>query len=427
MRREFGLIGVIVTVVGYVIGASIFLLPGQLASSVGPAVVISYSLAAIIALFACISAAQIGSLYPKAGAGFIAISKLVSPLGGFLTIWLMLAAYIFAIALIASGFAEYFVELLPAVNKSVAAYGVVLLFGILNLGGAANLVKIQAAIVIAFMIALVAVSMGGLINTDTALLSPFIPSGFDAVIFAVVPAFFSYGGFMVVMEMAGEIKNPARNIPLGLAVSFIIVLLTYIALSFALVGNIHWQEFATMNAPVSKLADILFGGIGSTIITVAAVGAAATSVNALILVASRDIIALANAGLAPLILSPDNSATNSPALSVLVVMVFAVFSLMLGQTVMEYAVWVSAITLVYQAIIGVALLFVFKNAHEEYQKSHFKINEKWLMFWGTGSIIISLAFLFLVFQGNSGRTIGAVIYLIIGIIYYLFQTKKGRA
>ena len=41
MRREFGLIGVIVTVVGYVIGASIFLLPGQLASSVGPAVVIA--------------------------------------------------------------------------------------------------------------------------------------------------------------------------------------------------------------------------------------------------------------------------------------------------------------------------------------------------------------------------------------------------
>jgi len=426
MKREFGLLGVIVTVVGYVIGASIFILPGQLAGSVGPAVIISYSLAAVIALFACIAAAQIGSLYPKAGAGFIAISKLVSPMGGFLTIWLMLAAYIFAIALIASGFGEYFVELLPMVSKPVAAFGVVLLFGVLNLGGAANLVKVQTLIVVLFMIALAAVSFGGLFEADVSNLTPFMPSGFNAVILAVVPAFFSYGGFMVVMEMAGEIKNPARTIPLGLAVSFIVVLVTYIALSYALVGTINWQQFSTMNAPVSKLAEILFGPIGSTLVTIAAVGTAATSVNALILVASRDIIALANAGLAPARLSPDKSDSDSPALSVIVVIILSVFSLMIGQTVMEYAVWVSAITLIYQAIIGVALLFVFKKASAEYQSSAFKVSEGWLKFWGLGSIIISLSFLFLVFQESQGRTIGAAVYLAAGIIYYLYQTKKGR-
>ncbi|MCP5382396.1 MAG: amino acid permease [Kordiimonadaceae bacterium] len=426
MKREFGLLGVIVTVVGYVIGASIFILPGQLAATVGPAVIVSYALAAVIALFACIAAAQIGSLYPNAGAGFIAITKLVSPVGGFLTIWLMLAAYIFAIALIANGFSEYFVELLPTVNKQVAAYGVVLFFGLLNLGGVANLVKIQTIIVTLFMIALAAVSFGGLFSTNTENLKPFMPAGLSAVIIAVVPAFFSYGGFMVVMEMAGEIKNPARTIPLGLIVSFIVVLVTYISLSFALVGTINWQLFADMNAPVSKLSEILFGNVGSIFVTIAAVGAAATSVNALILVASRDIIALANAGLASSRFSPDNSIDNSPANSVLLVIFLSVISLALGQTVMEYAVWVSAITLIYQAIIGVALLLIFAKANNEYQKSNFKISPSWLKFWGVGSIIISLAFLYLVFIGSQGRTLGAVVYLFAGIIYYLYQTKKGR-
>ena len=180
MTREFGLIGVVVTVVGYVIGASIFILPGQLAGTVGPAVILSYSLAAVIALFACISAAQLGSLYPRTGAGYVAITKLVSPLGAFITIWLMLAAYVFAIALIANG------------------------FGALNLGGAANLVRVQSLIVLLFMIALVAVCVGGLFTVQLDNLDPFMPAGINPVVLAVVPAFFSYGGFMVVMEMAGE-------------------------------------------------------------------------------------------------------------------------------------------------------------------------------------------------------------------------------
>ncbi len=83
--------------------------------------------------------------------------------------------------------------------------------------------------------------------------------------------------FMVVMEMAGEIKNPARTIPLGLAISFIVVLVTYIALSFTLVGTINWQTLAGMDAPVSRLAQILFGDIGATFVTIAAVGAAVST------------------------------------------------------------------------------------------------------------------------------------------------------
>ena len=423
MTREFGLIGVIVTVVGYVIGASIFILPGQLAGSVGPAVIVSYSLAAVIALFACISAAQLGSLYPRTGAGYVAITNLVSPLGAFITIWLMLAAYVFAIALIANGFGEYFNVLIPAVDARIAAYGVVLLFGALNLGGAANLVRVQSLIVFLFMIALVAVSVGGLFTVEVANLEPFMPAGINPVVLAVVPAFFSYGGFMVVMEMAGEIKNPARTIPLALGISFIVVLITYIALSFALVGTINWEELASQSAPVSRLAEAIFGSAGATFITVAAVGAAATSVNALVLVASRDIVALSESGLFSVRFNPDAMGKEHPTAAVMVITGLAIVSLMLGQTVMEYAVWVSAITLIYQAIAGVALLFITSKAQDAYEQSKFKLSSGWLLFWGAGSVLISLAFLFLVFQDSQGRTVGALMYLALGVAYYVGRTR----
>lgn len=425
MTREFGLMGVVVTVVGYVIGASIFILPGQLAASVGPAVIVSYALAAVIALFACIAAAQLGSLYPRTGAGYVAISNLVSPLGAFITIWLMLAAYVFAIALIANGFGEYFNALLPGVDPQIAAYGVVLLFGALNLGGAANLVRVQSLIVLLFMIALVAVSAGGFFTVNADNLDPFMPLGINPVVLAVVPAFFSYGGFMVVMEMAGEIRNPARTIPLALGISFFIVLLTYIALSFALVGTLNWQELAFQSAPVSRLAQVIFGGAGATFITLAAVGAAATSVNALVLVASRDIVALSESGIFSARFNPATRAGAHPTEAVLVVTGLAIASLMLGQTVMEYAVWVSAITLIYQAIAGIALLFVRSRAPEAYAQSKFKLSGASLLFWGAGSVLISLAFLFLVFRDSQGRTLGAVIYLALGVLYYAL--RKHRA
>ncbi|WP_321391829.1 APC family permease [Emcibacter sp.] len=423
MKRELGLTAVVVTVVGYVIGASIFVLPGQLAGATGPAVILSYGLAAIIAVFSCVVAAQLGSIFPKTGAGYVAIARLVSPMGGFVTIWLMLAVYVLAVALIANGFADYFVRLFPAVNHTVAAYGVVLFFGIINLGGARNLVNLQTLLVLVFMVALVAVSVGGMAAVKAENITPFIPLGMKPVMQAVVPAFFSYGGFMVVMELAGEIRRPARTIPLGLALSFIVVLITYICLSLALVGSIPWQTLATLQAPVSHLAEIIFGEWGGFFVAIAAVGAAATSVNALILVASRDIIALAEAGVFSEKLRDGNGGESKAHNSVILVVFFSIIALMLGQTVMEYAVWVSGVTLLYQVIIGVALLRVFKKAPQEYGQADFKLGRIGLLVGGIGIIVVSTLFLYFVFEGSQVRIVAGGAYLAAGIIYYLYRKK----
>ncbi|MFC7050114.1 APC family permease [Emcibacter nanhaiensis] len=424
MKRELGLAGVVVTVVGYVIGASIFVLPGQLAGATGPAVVLAYGLAAVIAVFSCIVAAQLGSVFPKTGAGYVAIARLVSPMGGFVTIWLMLAVYILAIALIASGFADYFTRLFPAVNSTVAAYGVVLFFGIINLGGARRLVNLQTLLVLIFMVALVAVSLGGIAAVKAENITPFLPLGMKPVMQAVVPAFFSYGGFMVVMELAGEIRKPARTIPFGLLLSFVVVLVTYLCLSLALVGSIPWQTLATLRAPVSHLAEILFGEWGGTFVAIAAVGAAATSVNALILVASRDIIALAEAGIFSEKLRDGDGGESRARNSVILVVFFSVVALMLGQTVMEYAVWVSGVTLLYQVIIGVAMLRILAREPEAYAAAGFKLGKAGLLAGGVGVILISGLFLYFVLEGSELRIFAALAYLITGISYYLLRKRK---
>jgi APA family basic amino acid/polyamine antiporter len=102
--------------------------------------------------------------------------------------------------------------------------------------------------VFALLLALTVFALAGLVNMDTDRLTPFMPNGFSPVLAATVQAFFSYAGFMVIIEIGGEIKNPTRNIPLALAISFITVLLLYTLVSVAIVGVIPWQELGDINA-----------------------------------------------------------------------------------------------------------------------------------------------------------------------------------
>jgi APA family basic amino acid/polyamine antiporter len=77
LTRSIGTTGLVVTIVGLVIGISIFILPGSLAATAGPGVIISYLIAGVMALFSCVVAAQIGVLFPVSGAGFICISNML--------------------------------------------------------------------------------------------------------------------------------------------------------------------------------------------------------------------------------------------------------------------------------------------------------------------------------------------------------------
>ena len=83
LERSIPLSGAIFTLIGYIIGGSIFILPGELAAQAGPGVFLAYLLASGIALFVCVIAAQIGNAFPVSGANYVAVSTVLSPFWGF--------------------------------------------------------------------------------------------------------------------------------------------------------------------------------------------------------------------------------------------------------------------------------------------------------------------------------------------------------
>ena len=421
MKRNVGVMGATVTLVGLVIGISIFILPGTLAATAGPAVIASYALASFLTLFVCVVSAQIGCLFPVSGASFIAVGRLVSPFFGFATVWLMFGGACVAIALLGYGFADYIRQLLPEVSRAAAAYGLVVALALLNIAGMRINVIGQAVMVAIFAIALAVFTAAGVANLHTEYLTPFAPNGWWPVIEAAIPAFFSYAGFMVIIDIGGEIRDPARTIPRALALSFIAVLATYLLVSLAVVGVIPWQQLGGVAAPVSEAAMRILPSWVAVGITAAAVAAGATSVNGLLLGYSRDVLALANVKVFPAGLAKVSANHGTPTNGVLFLTGLSLLALSLGAGVKELATTIAIALLILQIFLGIAVLAAPRKLGAAYREAPLSLRPGTLWFFGGGLILFSLAFLVIAIGGSPRSALYAGIYLAVGCIYYALR------
>src|SRR5690606_17651254 len=220
----------------------------------GPAVLVSYALASLLTMLTCVIYAQIGSVFPVSGASIVSISRLVSPFCGFAGVWMMIGGAAVAISLLAYGFADYAALVFPELERRTVAIGAVAALAGFNLLGVRSNVLVQGALVSVFMLGLCVFTVAGLVHLDMSLLVPLAPNGWQPVFAAAIPAFFSFAGFMVIIDIGGEIDNPGRTIPRAIALSVVVVVSIYLLVSLALVGTVPWQELAQIDAPVGEAA-----------------------------------------------------------------------------------------------------------------------------------------------------------------------------
>ena len=225
--KTIGLWGLIFTITGFVVGVSIFILPAELIVISGPAVLLAYGVAGAMAVITCFATAQLGTLMPAEGGTFVAITRLLSPFLGFLAVWVLLWSVVLVNSFIGYGFADYIVYFLPDLDRTVAAASIILFFGLINIIGSSLVVKVQGAMVVFFLIMLSIFIVSGLPRFEMENLKPFMPNGIESVFMAASIGYFSFAGFISLLEFGGEIKKPAKTIPLGLAISFILVIGSY--------------------------------------------------------------------------------------------------------------------------------------------------------------------------------------------------------
>ncbi len=371
-HRTIGLGGAVFTLVGYVIGASIFVLPGQLAAEAGPAAVVSYLIAGALAAVSCLVGASIGSTVPVSGAGNVAVARALAPVYGFLGVWITLVAVVVSIALVAYGLADYVAYFWPAIDRRWLALASVVVFAGLNLTTVQLAVWVQIAMTVGFLVVMLGFGIGGVVHAKPELITPFMPNGFGPVASGAVLAFFSYAGITVITELGGEIKNPARTIPLTLLIGFLIVLTSYALVAFSVPALLPWQTLKETSAPIARAAQVFLPAWAGGVVAAAALLAAATSINGMLLVHSRDVLAMARARVFPEVLAARNRA-GVPVQAVALVSVLAIGAVLLGGTVRQYAMMAVMSVMILQVFQGLALMRLPRVMPAEWAEAGFKL------------------------------------------------------
>jgi amino acid transporter len=272
--------------IGAMVGAGIFALLGEASAISGSAVYISFIIGGIIALFSGYSLGKLGARYPSAGGivEYLAQAWGTGFFTGAMSIMLYLAAVV-SLSLIAKAFGNYAFTFLPKGVSfwwhHVFSVGIVLLFVFINLRGARD-VAIWERLTVAIKFSVLSLlAIAGLFFLKPELLSPKLYPPIKDVFFSLSITFFAYEGFRVITNTAEDMPNPSRTLPRAMITSILLVMLLYVAVAFAVFGNLPADKvIASRDYALAEAALPIFGHLGFVVVAVAALISTASSINA---------------------------------------------------------------------------------------------------------------------------------------------------
>jgi amino acid transporter len=313
LERSIGLSGALAIGIGTMIGAGIFVFPGLAAGRAGPAAAGSFAIGAVIALLVALPASELATAMPKSGGGYYFISRTLGALPGAvvgISIWLGL---VFATAFYLVGFGNYAAAVLAEAGIPIGGIPIViplaLVFGVLltvlNLVGTENAARLQNYVVgILLTILVFFLGYGGLdalgVFGATSVPETFFRFGPLPMFTTAALVFTSYLGFAQVATVAGDLKDPGRNLPLAMVGSVLVVGFLYVATIFVATSAFGSSRLASFGeTAIVEVARELIGPAGAIAILLAGLLATISSANASILSTSRAVFAVSKDALVP--------------------------------------------------------------------------------------------------------------------------------
>jgi APA family basic amino acid/polyamine antiporter len=310
LPRRLGLTSATALVVAEVIGVGIFLTPAGMARSLGsPAWLLAvWLVTGAAALAGALCFGSLAARFPEAGGGYVYLREAFGPRVAFLYGWLsMLVTDPGLTALFAVGMAESFGPQagLSQTGMKAVAVGAVLSLSAVNVLGATIGAGLLRALTVLKLgsLALMVVWGVGLGRGDWSNLVPFVaqrpgsePLG-QALPGALIAAFFSFGGWWDTSKVAGEVRDPARNVPHALTLGVGLVTAAYVVISLVFFYLVPTSRITSDRAFAALAGEALFGKAGSWVFTAVVVTSVAGSLAAILMAAPRVYFAMARDGL----------------------------------------------------------------------------------------------------------------------------------
>ena len=278
LKKTLGLSAALSTVIGVVIGSGVFFKPQAIytATNGGPGLgMIAWVLAGIMTITAGLTAAEVSAAIPKTGGMMVYIEEIYGKKLGFLTGWMQSVLFFPAtIAALAVMFGQQSAGLLGNESLSMPiALGIILLISVLNNISSKAGGMIQTVSTVCKLIPLVLIIVFGFIKGggNNPIVQPLVAEGISptgVIGQLLVAILFAYDGWINVGAIAGEMKDPGKDLPKAIIGGLSLVMAVYVVINLAYLWVLPASELANVASPASAVAEHLFGPMGAKFITV---------------------------------------------------------------------------------------------------------------------------------------------------------------
>jgi len=414
LRQELSLLDLFCIASGAMISSGLFILPGLAYAKAGPSVIVCYFLAGLLSLPGMLSIAEMTTAMPKAGGDCFTIIRSLGPgvgtVAGLLS-WFALAMKS-AFALVGM---SIFTRLIVDIDIHIIALFFCLLFLGINLVGIKQAGRTQVALVVGLIAIMLVYIVAGLPKVKVDNLVPFVPHGLTGMFFTTGFVFVSYTGLLKIASVAEEIKNPARDIPLGMIISLLVVSVFYAFMVFITVGVLNGGELSRSLMPISDGAEAFMGRGGKIALAIAAILAFLSTANAGIMTAARSLVPLSNDGLLPEMLGRINARFRTPQNALLVTVVFIIISLFLK---LEFLVEAASVVLILTNILACLSVIILRESHIQNYRPVFRAP---LYPWMQAAGIIG--FCFLILEMGKEALFVSFLLIVAGFFVYWFYGR----
>jgi APA family basic amino acid/polyamine antiporter len=355
LARRLGLFDATMIVMGGIIGSGIFMNPSVVALQVHTPYLIlgAWVLGGLFALIAAFIWAELAALRPDVGGQYAYLREAFHPGLAFLYGWvLLLVIQTGGMAAVAVTFARYFVELtqLP-ISSPVLAAIVLATLTVINCLGVRAGSTVQSILMVLKILAIAMLVVCGFLFASRSENPPAIldrPPSLDLLTAfgaAMVPVIFSYGGWQTATFIAGEIKEPRKNLPRGLILGVAGVILLYLAANVVYVSVLGTTGLAASSAPASEVMRRALGDFGARIIAAGIAISTAGFLSQSMLTAPRVYFAMAKDGLFFQSVGMVHPRTRAPIIAIALQGLLAIVIAILGtyERILNYVVSVDTI------------------------------------------------------------------------------------
>ena len=369
LDRTLGMYSALMISIGTMIGSAIFVLAGTSYATAGPGASLAIFLAGIAAVFTGLSFAELVTVIPKAGGGYVYVKEATgNNIIGFICGWGFWLGYAMSCGLFALGFGNFINYIFPFIPQMAAAYLLVVYVMFTNIKGTKSSGTLQNVITTVLIALLALYVIAGIFHLDMENQKPFTPRGMSGVFNAMGFLYMTYIGYGLITTASEEVIEPEKTIPKAILISIAAVIVIKTSVFFIGCGIIPWQQLVpeVTSTPMIDTAAYMGGAVGGYLFAFAGILATLSSINTAVMASSRTSFAMARDQRLPSLFKTINRTTKTPVFSIVVSSVI-VFVAVTIRDLEHISTVTSIFSLTGYSLVNVALI-IFRQKKPELER-----------------------------------------------------------